>query len=855
MNKMTHNEIRKKFLGFFKDKNHTIVSSDVLVPAGDPTVLFTSAGMNQFKEQFLGRTKGFTKAASCQKCLRTDDLKNVGVTSFHHTFFEMLGNFSFGDYFKQEAISWAWEFMTKVLKIPEEKLSVSVYKDDDEAYCIWKDKIKIPETRIRKLGDKDNFWPAEAKQKGPNGPCGPCSEIFYENEVEVWNLVFTQFNRKEGGVLEPLPSKNIDTGMGLERLCAVMQRVKNNFETDLFAPIINSIKHETSVENKKSTYAIADHIRAISFAISDGITPSNEERGYVIRNLIRLSAMHGRTLGIKKPFLYKIVSSISNVMEEAYPELKKRRESISAVVLAEEEKFISTLEEGMNILEAEYKNLEGKSIKKISGEFAFRLFDTHGFPFELTQAACLERGFRIDEKKFQELMQKQREQSRSKSTMQDSIFKAPLVKEKTEFTGYDTLIIKAKVVKILKGARETDSVNESQEASVVLDKSPFYAEKGGQVSDAGVLSAKNLKAKVLSARPEADAIILNILVEKGILKNNDEVTAEVDKDRRLSIARNHTATHLLQSALKKVLGEHVKQQGSLVEPERLRFDFAHFKDLSEAELDRVEQLVNEKIQSKDVVSCKVMDMDEAKKQGALAFFGDKYESKVRVISSGDYSSELCGGTHVNNTGDIGLFKIISESAVASGIRRIEAVTGTKAQEIVKSRKEVFKDICNVLKCNTADAQEKAGSLILAFDKLGKRAKQAALDKAKASLDALIANSKKINDIVFVASKLEGADAGFLRNLVDMIKDKLKNENWVVLLSSLCDNQAGIILAASGSVVKGGFNSGKIVSKIASSSGGSGGGRPDMAQGGVKNITDIDKLQSLGEEIILEEIKK
>ena len=862
---MTHNELRKKFLDFFKAKGHTALSSDHLVPAGDASVLFTSAGMNQFKEQFLGHLKGYSRATTCQKCLRTDDLKNVGVTSYHHTFFEMLGNFSFGDYFKEDAICWAWEFLTEQLKLDKNKLLVSVYKDDEESYSIWKDKIKIPKEKIMKLGDKDNFWPSDAKANGPNGPCGPCSEIFYDygepfGSVEVWNLVFTQFNRKEGGALEPLPNKNIDTGMGLERLCAVVEGVTNNFDTDLFKPIIAAIKNEVSNSSnidkqKRDFHAIADHIRAVSFAISDGIVPSNEERGYVIRNLIRKSALHGKNLGAKKPFLYKLVPAVASVMQEAYPELKARRENISQLVLSEEEKFASTLEEGIRILEDEMARLSGDSKSEITGEFAFKLFDTHGFPLELAKEAASQKGFTIDEKEFDGLMTRQRDQSRKKGKIADTIFKSPLVKEKTQFIGYEKTQAQVKVLEIIKDKKPVEKLEKGERAQAVLDVSPFYGEGGGQVGDTGLLKSAKVTVKVLNAQKEANAILLDVEVESGKLSKGDTVTAQVDEERRHAVAKNHTATHLLQGALRKVLGEHVRQQGSFVEPQRLRFDFTHFKALSEDELSRVEQLVNEKINSSDAVNSEVMDIDKAKAKGALAFFGDKYDKEVRMVSLGDYSMELCGGTHVKNTKDIGIFKITSEGSVASGIRRIEAVTGSAAQGILNSQQKTLEDICALLKCSQGNAADKLKQLMTEFDDLQNKLKQTMLNEVKNSAQGLIDKAKKVNDAFFIVSKMQGAQPELLRCAVDTIRVKLKDAKWAAMLTSLNETQVFLILAASKNLSEKGFHCGKLISKIAALAGGSGGGRPDMAQAGIKDVPNIDTVLEKSEKIILEELKR
>ncbi|MFH0732678.1 MAG: alanine--tRNA ligase [Candidatus Omnitrophota bacterium] len=880
---MTHDQIRKKFLAFFEGKKHTVVSSDNLVPAGDPTVLFTSAGMNQFKEQFLGNIKGFTRACSCQKCLRTDDLVNVGVTTYHHTFFEMLGNFSFGDYFKKEAIQWAWEFLRQEINIPEDKLRVSVYEDDEEAYLIWKNDMKLPEQKIARLDDKQNFWPSQAKKNGPNGPCGPCSEIFYDygkekgcdkNDcgpgcdcgrfVEVWNLVFTQFNRRDAGILEPLPKKNIDTGMGLERLCAVVQGVNTNFDTDLFTPIIEAIKNETAKavdrpinfdKHKKDIYAIADHIRAVCFAICDGIVPSNEKHGYVIRSLIRKSAMHARAQGVMQPFLYKIVPSVANTMQLAYPELKKRRENVSQIVLAEEERFIVTLREGMRELEEEYNRRKAEAAKQISGEFAFKLFDTHGLPFDVTQAASAERGFTVDKKEFDRLMEGQREQSRKKSQIHDAIFKEPLVKEKVEFIGYEKLNANARVLNIFKDSKQIDEINLKETADVVLDKSPFYGESGGQVGDTGVLSSENFIAKVLDAKKDSDAILLKVLVEKGSLKKNDMVNAQVDAGRRMQIVKNHTATHLLQSALRKVLGEHVQQQGSMVAAEKLRFDFTHFNALTQDELDRVEQLVNEKIHNADLVNCYAMDIDKAKQKGALAFFKDKYEKQVRVVCAGDYSMELCGGTHVGNTKEIEMFKIISEGSVASGIRRIEAVTGRQAIEIINQQQAALRDICAALGCTQGEAPERISRLQADVDNLQKRLKQVILDRIRLSMEKLINESEKVNKAFFIYSVIKDADSELLRSAVDVVKMKLKDDDWIAFFGCERQKQASLILSISPNMINRGLHSGKIISRIAAAAGGSGGGRPDMAQAGIKGISDIDNVLDKGKAIILEELRK
>ncbi|MDD2654043.1 MAG: alanine--tRNA ligase, partial [Candidatus Omnitrophica bacterium] len=689
--------LRKKFLEFFAGKKHKIVVSDSLVPAGDPTVLFTSAGMNQFKKQFLGQITDFRRAASSQKCLRTDDLDKVGQTPFHHTFFEMLGNFSFGDYFKKEAIAWAWEFLTEWLKIPQDKLWVSVYKEDDEAYQIWLKDIKIGKDKIVKLGDKENFWPSEAKQKGPNGPCGPCSEIFYDygkdigcgkkdcdpacscgRFAEIWNLVFTQFNRKEGGSLEPLPNRNIDTGMGLERLAAVMQGVKSNFETDLFEPIVKEIVKEAGRSpNLKIVYVVADHIRAMSFAILDGVLPSNDNRGYVVRKLIRRGVNNCRQIGIKKAFLYKLVSVVSEVMKEPYPELLDRRENIAAIIKREEESFWNVLKETepkmISSFELFRKELKSTSeLAKKVAEFAFELHDTYGYPKEMTQNFAKDNNVPFDEKYFDVLMQEQKQRSKSASSMAGDVFVDAEIKgdlEATEFVGYETMEEKSKILKIFdQENNEVKTTKGLKTAKIILDKTPFYAESGGQICDKGIISQdKDAKLEVIDVKKIHQSIIHICSSIKGEFKVGDKVNAEVDIERRLAIARNHTATHLLQAALRKVLGEHVQQQGSLVAEDRLRFDFTHFKQLTKEELSRVEELVNEYIINNDALKVEEKSTTQAKKEGALAFFAEKYADKSRVVKIGAHSKELCGGTHLKATGQIGLFKILSEGSVAQGI--------------------------------------------------------------------------------------------------------------------------------------------------------------------------------------------
>ncbi|MDD5356480.1 MAG: alanine--tRNA ligase, partial [Candidatus Omnitrophica bacterium] len=671
--------LRKKFLDFFKAKKHKIVESDSLAPKDDPTVLFTPAGMNQFKKQFLGHLTGFSRAATSQRCLRTDDLDKVGKTPSHHTFFEMLGNFSFGDYFKEEAIAWAWEFLTKELKIDEDKLWVSVYKDDDESYKIWRNKIKVPANKIVKLGDKENFWPSEAKEKGPNGPCGPCSEIFYDQGggcgkpdcspacscgrfPEIWNLVFTQFNRKADGKLEPLPKKNIDTGMGLERLAAVMQGVPNNFETDLFRPLIKEISANVSANVKKEfIYAIADHIRAVTFAIYDGILPSNDGRGYVVRKLIRKSTYN---LSLHKPFLYKLVPIVAEIMKVPYPDLGSRRENIAEIVLTEEKNFISILKSSDALLKEKFSEPSFASDPVKSADLTFELYDTYGLPLEVT-TNWLKEKFRVEisQDRLNKKVEEQKTRSKLQSAMKGDVFDLKdlhLTATKTNFSGYSKYEVKSRILKIVKDNAPVKKITKGDQAQVILDKTVFYAESGGQVGDTGkLIKGKNI-FQVIDTQKFDKVIVHKGVVKEGSFKNADELRACVDVERRLSIGRNHTATHLLQAALREVLGAHVQQQGSLVAEDKLRFDFTHFKALTSEQLCRVEQIVNEHIMNNEDLSVKEMPLSTAKKTGALAFIGEKYEGKVRVVSIAEVSKELCGGTHLDSTGQIGLFKIIQE---------------------------------------------------------------------------------------------------------------------------------------------------------------------------------------------------
>ena len=855
---MTADILREKFLAFFKARKHRIVESDSLVPKDDPTVLFTPAGMNQFKKEFMGFDAGFKRAATAQRCLRTDDLDKVGKTSSHHTFFEMLGNFSFGDYFKQEAIAWAWEFLTEELKISPDKLWVSVYQEDDEAYNIWKDKIGIPEKKIVKLGDKDNFWPAEAKSKGPNGPCGPCSEIFYDfgpgvgcgekicdpscacgRFVEIWNLVFTQFNRKDDASLEPLPNKNIDTGMGLERLAAVMQGKQNNFETELFQPIIREIQRGVEIEinpeeSKKLLYAVSDHLRAVVFSIYDGITPSNEGRGYIVRKIIRKSVLHLKSLGINKPFLNTLVGQLAEIMHKPYPDLKERQEDIAQVILNEEINFINILDSSEVLFREKFSSFKQHQDPEKAGKIAFQLYDTHGVPLELTKSWLGSQNIKFIQVGFDNELREQKNRSRLKSSMKGDVFsvvpqRAVEGLPKTQFLGYDKFETKAKVLKTISEANHLDF------EGVVLDKTVFYAESGGQINDIGTLSAGNKVFSVVDVQKSGD-VFIHWGKSAGFPSIGDIVDAKIDISYRMNITRNHTATHILQAALREVLGKHVQQQGSLVAEERFRFDFTHFKGLSKEEISRVEEVANSFIAKNQAVSCKEMVFKDAKNAGALAFFEEKYGENVRVVSIGDISKELCGGTHLTNIGDIGLIKIISEGSVASGIRRIEGVTAGFAEQFVKEQEEkAAEESMKRTKAKELKEQEK------------KRSSEVNI-RLREAMPKLIGKGIKINGINVVYSLEPDLDMNALRFLADNLKSELRGS--VIVLGSQDSGQkrANLVIALTPDLSSKGLDAGALIRQIAPVIGGSGGGRQDFAQAGgtqPENFTlAFEKLQDI-----------
>ena len=897
---MTSRDIRQKFLEFFKRKGHVVVSSDLLVPKNDPTLLFTGAGMNQFKDQFMGKNVTYTRAASCQKCLRTGDLENVGKTPRHHTFFEMLGNFSFGDYFKKEAIQWGWEFMTGEMNIPEEKLWVSVYKDDQEAYDIWLKDVGVPAARIVKLGEHDNFWPADAPKKGPNGPCGPCSEIFYDwgldvgcrsascdpscdcgRFVEVWNLVFTQFERKPDGRLDPLPNKNIDTGMGLERMVSVIEGVKTNFETDLFVPIIEKAKKYTGDIDAADLNLIADHTRAAVFSISDGVSPSNEKRGYVVRKLIRRAWLKGS--GREEAFLYKLVPTITGMFRDVYPELDENREHIAAIIEEEEKRFKDTIQSAIPVFE---EMIRGGS-KVLRGEKAFKLFDTYGLPLEVITDLCSNKGIELGLDEFNALMEKRKELSRKGSDIEGGfIFQPDLFTGAPRPEELDELPLKGRVAFLVKDSSSGDSLAEGETGEIITDpqSSVFYAEAGGQVGDAGKITARNGSMTILDTFQSDGRKIHRVRVDKGEIKKGDEVTLDLDADKKARTAMNHTATHLMQAALRSVLGSHVKQSGSLVDHRRLRFDFTHMKKLSDRETAKVEDIVNDWIDKAIDVCKEEKSIGDAKEEGALSFFGEKYGEVVRVVTIGEESKELCGGTHVDNTGDIGLFKITAESSVASGIRRIEAVTGdevgewmrsslkglvgeikerggfasgAKEDELLSAAENIIDGRIKVDRSVIADfIGEIRPGLLELKERLEKAAKKSqklesenVFNEIKIKMDDASASPEDVSGVKFVACILPDAGMQVLRKAVSYLEKRSKSS--IVLVAGSSEGKAYLVCAVPGEVSKKGISAKDIVNAAAKRIDGSGGGKETFAQAGGSNPEGLKEAVSEAKRFIEE----
>ena len=859
---MTTDEIRDKFLKFFERKQHKIVSSDSLIPQNDPTLLFTGAGMNQFKDYFLGIKKDMKRAASSQKCLRTGDLDNVGRTPYHHSFFEMLGNFSFGDYFKKEAIAWAWEFLTQDMKLSKERLRVSVHEKDDEAYVIWRDQIKIRPDWISKLGDKSNFWPSNAPKDGPNGPCGPCSEIFFDQGeeigckkktcgvecdcgrfAEIWNLVFTQYNRKDGGNLEPLGAKNIDTGMGLERLACVMQGKRTNFEIDILNPLVQQVililklKEPVPREKLRSACAIVDHARAATFAIHDGAIPSNEGRGYVIRKLIRRAVWHGRQLGAHKAFVYGLVSPIIEIMKKPYPELGSAEKNLILTIRSEEERFLETIEQGTEILNQMIERTKAAKSKTLPGQDAFKLYDTYGFPDELTELIVEKQGLTVDKKEFEKLMEAQRERSKKGSDISGEIFAvSDLAKKlasipKSKFLGYETLTSKGKVLLAEKAG---------DKLMVILDQTPFYGEGGGQVGDRGFFESPKFKGSVLDTKKEDDRILHYLKVEKGSLSTGDEVNTQVNRELRDATRRNHTATHILQAVLRNQLGSHVRQLGSLVNEDKLRFDFSHPKALTPEEIEKVENEVNEIVLSNIQVCPEEKSIEEARKEGALAFFGDKYGDRVRLLRIGDVSLEFCGGTHCSRTGDIGAFVITQDSSIAAGTRRIEALTGINAVNHLRKLRSKIAEIAVLLKSSPDEVTERLKKLQNKMKELESKkiGKKEIFDQSKHNIITL-------NDAKLLPGFLENRNPNELRDEADDIKKLMKGEKTIIVLFSSIEDKVHFVVALTDDLQQSKYNANDILKKIAPYFEGSGGGRKDLAQGGGK---DPQKIKSVVDQL-------
>jgi alanyl-tRNA synthetase len=830
------------------------VPSSQLVPHNDPTLLFTNAGMVQFKDVFLGREKrNYARAASSQRCLRAggkhNDLENVGYTARHHTFFEMLGNFSFGDYFKREAVEFAWEFLTQTLNIPQEKLWVTVFEDDDEAADIWLKDIGVDPERFSRCGAKDNFW-----SMGDTGPCGPCSEIFYDHGphiwggppgspeedgdryIEIWNLVFMQYSRDAEGKLTPLPRPSVDTGMGLERLAAVMQGVHSNYEIDLFRNLIKATAEVTGCENleEKSLRVIADHIRSCAFLIVDGVLPSNEGRGYVLRRIVRRAIRHGYMLGVKEPFFHKLVASLSKEMGDAYPELRQAKKQVERVLKLEEERFEETLEQGMKILEQAIDRLEGK---QIPGATVFKLYDTYGFPTDLTADIAREQELTLDMEGFEREMEAQRERARAASNFAGDQEVSLDLEGETDFTGYERLQDEATVIALIQDGESVDTLGDKERGMVVLDRTPFYAESGGQVGDSGRLRLGDDYFEVTDTRKQGADLFVHMGRFRGdVLHVGDTVTAEVDTQKRGRTVLNHSATHLLHAALRRVLGGHVEQKGSLVDSERLRFDFSHFEPVDQEQLQIIERMVNEQIRENDVVETRIMSLEDAKASGAVALFGEKYDEQVRVLRIGEFSTELCGGTHAKAAGDIGLFKIISETGIASGVRRIEAVTGERAVEWVEQDEAQLRRVGEIVKASRDDLDEKVVQLVESNRRLEKELEQLKAKLASSVGSDLAADALEINGVKVLAAKLDGADPKSLRDTMDQLKNKLGSA--VIVLATISGDKVSLVAGVTKDQTDK-VKAGDLVKTVAEQVGGKGGGRPDMAQAGGNQPEALD----------------
>ncbi|MDE0310181.1 MAG: alanine--tRNA ligase [Acidiferrobacterales bacterium] len=848
-------ELRKLFLKYFQDRGHEIVPSSPLVPGNDPTLLFTNSGMVQFKDVFLGTDKrAYSRAVTAQRCVRAggkhNDLENVGYTARHHTFFEMLGNFSFGDYFKRDAIHLAWDFLTGDIGLPEDRLWVTVYVDDDEAADVWQNEIGIPSQRFRRIATSDNFW-----AMGDTGPCGPCSEIFYDHGpeieggppgspeqdgdryVELWNLVFMQYERTADGTLKPLPRPSVDTGMGLERIAAVLQKVYSNYDIDLFQALVEHAAQVVGTTDlaSKSLRVLADHIRSAAFLITDGVTPSNEGRGYVLRRIVRRAIRHGYQLGCKQPFLHLLTSSVVEQMGDAYPELRHAQSKVERVLLTEGERFTRTLDQGLKILDREVGMLSGS---ELPGEVAFRLYDTYGFPLDLTADYLREQGLTVDSDGFEKSMQGQRERAKSASKFESIASEGPSVSVDVEFCGYQTLREGSTIAAILVGNSQVDAAEEEDEAIFVLRATPFYAESGGQVGDTGVIQSNGSSFNVEDTQYVSKGVIGHVgTVVKGSFATDDRVTAKVDSESRISTMKNHSATHLLHAALQEVLGTHVQQKGSLVAPDRLRFDFSHDCAVTDDEIRQIETLVNEQIRENWLVSSQVMDLEDAKARGAAALFGEKYDSQVRVIEMGDYSLELCGGTHVERTGDIGLFKVVQESSIASGIRRIEAFTGCIAVERMQNESQKLSEIARKLNIGVNDVEDKLTQIMDSNRSYERQVSELKMQLATGGGAQSSLPVTTVDGVKLIVSRQDGVEPKDLRNILFRMQDNLGT--GVVVLGSVNDDKATLLCSVSKDLTDR-VNAGQVIAKISPLVDGKGGGKAHLAQGGGSRGDNIDQ---------------
>ncbi|MFZ5943346.1 MAG: alanine--tRNA ligase [Bacillota bacterium] len=881
---LSGNELRSKFIKYFESKGHAHISSSSLVPHNDPTLLFTNAGMNQFKDVFLGLEKRpYVRAVTSQKCVRAggkhNDLDTVGRTARHHTFFEMLGNFSFGDYFKRDAITYAWEFLTEVVGLPKDKLYVTIYKDDDEAFDLWQELTPVSKDRILRLGEKDNFW-----AMGDTGPCGPCSEILIDRGedkkcdapicaigecdcdrwLEIWNLVFMQYNRDDKGKFTPLPRPSIDTGMGLERITSVVQNVSSNYDTDLIKPLIKEVE-KISGKKYNSDHrgfpfrVIADHARSCTFLISDGVLPGNEGRGYVLRRILRRAVRFGKVLGIDKPFLYQISPVVKELMAETYPEISEKLDYVQKVIKVEEERFQETLNDGIKIVNEMVARIKREGLQEISGAEAFTLYDTYGFPLDLTEDIAEEEGLTVDKEGFNKAMEQQRERARNAQkdvrawdlalTVAENFGELP----KTDFVGYDVTAQQSKVLAILTEGEKVTKASSGATVYLLLDKTPFYPEGGGQVADTGLITGQEGSVTVEKTIKMPDGKIIHEGKVQGVISLGEQVKTQVFEDVRTATARNHTATHLLHKALKEVLGDHVNQAGSFVDSTRLRFDFTHFSSLSDQELEQIETRVNMQILAAHNVLGFETTLEEAKQKGAVALFGEKYGDKVRCVQAGDYSMELCGGTHVSNTGQIGIFKIVSEGAVAAGVRRIEGVTGLQALELIKSKEQQLLQAAVLLKTNTRDLVSRVEQVINQLKETEKELEKLKSQSSQNQVGQLLDRTREINGIKVLTSEVEAADIENLRSLADMFRDKLGS--GLVVLGSRSASKVNLVAAATKDILGKGIHAGNIIKEVAKHTGGGGGGRPDMAQAGGKDPQKLSEALGLVENIVKQQLQQ